>query len=233
MSAFETSETSPAKAPAIDLTNAAIVAAHPDDEILWFGSLVPRVGRIIICYGPVSTIPERAAQRRRALAAYPFNTVEFLDLPEPGLGAADEPEPHFALLLDRLAGALRGVDTVFTHSPWGEYGHLDHLRANAAVNALQGNLDFSTYITSYVARHRLLEFNEALEQGIEETLSFPIDRAVVEKIAELYKTTGCWTWARRWGWPEIEHFLRLGDNSERRATAFPFQVFDVELVRGG
>ena len=31
-------------------SNAALVVAHPDDEALWFSSVLTRVDKIVICY---------------------------------------------------------------------------------------------------------------------------------------------------------------------------------------
>src|SRR6516162_2441821 len=69
----------------MNLGDAAIVVAHPDDEVLWFSSLTAKVGRIVMCYGPNPRVAERGEQRRNVIQAYPFNTVQFFDLPEPGL----------------------------------------------------------------------------------------------------------------------------------------------------
>src|SRR4051794_38855889 len=72
----------------MDLRKAAIVVAHPDDEVLWFSSLTAKVGRIVMCYGSNPRAVERGRQRRKVVQAYPFNTVRFLDLPEPDLWRA-------------------------------------------------------------------------------------------------------------------------------------------------
>jgi len=67
----------------IDLSRSAIVAAHPDDEVLWFGSLVPKVGRIVLCFGMDAAGTARAG-RRRVVEEYPYRNVEFFDLVQPG-----------------------------------------------------------------------------------------------------------------------------------------------------
>src|SRR5580765_529365 len=53
----------------MDLRDAAVVVAHPDDEVLWFSSLVAKVGRIVTCYGPNPKVAERGEQRRRVVRA--------------------------------------------------------------------------------------------------------------------------------------------------------------------
>lgn len=215
----------------MDLSNSAIVAAHPDDELLWFGSLIAQVRRLVICYGEVSTIPERGTQRRELIASYPRDSVEFLDLSEPGLDTGQSEGLHHAALMERLRPVLDGVGTVFTHNPWGEYGHPDHKRNNAVLTGLRQEMGFDLYVTGYVARHRLMEANEALNDGIDGVISLPVSRSEIDPIFELYKSSGCWTWTPHWTWPSQEFFLQLGSRRAFSATAFPFLVFDIASVR--
>ena len=35
-----------------EIENSTLVVAHPDDEILWFGSIVNKCKKVIICFGP-------------------------------------------------------------------------------------------------------------------------------------------------------------------------------------
>jgi hypothetical protein len=90
---------------AADLAQAAIVVAHPDDQILWFSSLVTKVARIIMCYGTISASSERATNRKNAVKHYPRD-VEFLDLPIPGRAAPDMEAVHRRVLIDRLKTML-------------------------------------------------------------------------------------------------------------------------------
>jgi LmbE family N-acetylglucosaminyl deacetylase len=215
---------------AINLSAAAIVAAHPDDEILWFASLVAKVRRVILCYGEVAAIPVRAAQRRNLAATYPLDTLEFLDLVEPGDLATDAEAQHRQTLAARLSPLLAGITTVFTHNPWGEYGHPDHRRVNAVVNSLSRELNYAVYVSAYVAKHRLREFHDGLDGGIADVVTFPVSVAAIEPIFALYKLHRCWTWALQWQWPEREHFMRLSTGAQC-ATAFPFHLFDVDDLR--
>ena len=115
-----------------DLSDAAIVVAHPDDEVLWFSSVVGEVGKIVICYGPDPHDAERAARRRKAVQALPLASVIHLDLPEPGrwrgrtlespekelMRFAEEDPALQRVLAAPLRAALAGVSTVFAHNPW-------------------------------------------------------------------------------------------------------------------
>ena len=208
----------------MDLSSAAIVVAHPDDEILWFSSIVAKVGRIIMCYGAVNSKPERAQQRRNVVDNYPLPTLQFFDLPEPGnVSPAVDDEAQLALT-ERLRVGLSGVNTVFTHNPWGEYGHKDHRRVNAAVLALQGETNFAVYVSSYVDRRVFDSFEDSLNRGIAGIVSFPVDRPTIEPIFALYKSNSCWTWAANWLWPKQENFFRVGDSVSLQPTAIPVHL---------
>lgn len=213
--------------PVVDLAHAAIVVAHPDDEILWFSSLVTKVGRIVMCYGAISPTSERAANRRRLVEVYPLDTVTFLDLPIPAAVSTDADECHRRVLIDRLSTALKGVTTIFTHNPWGEYGQADHRRVYAAVNTLRRDMNFVLYVSCYVARHQLAELAIALKEGIAEIVSFAIPQLEVDRIVAFYRSNSCWTWAPNWMWPRREHFLRLckgGRTAEIRVHLFGSRV---------
>lgn len=226
----------------VDLRRAAVVVAHPDDELLWFSSLGANVGRIIMCYGAVSNVPERAEQRRKVVLDYPLDTVQFFDLPQPrffrGMSSevfrrettelADENPAFRTALTDKLRAALHGITTVFVHNPWGEYGHQDHRRVNMAVNALRREMDFTVYVSCYAERQVLSQIADALDEGIGDILSFPTNPSEIEPIFRLYQSHFCWTWTANWTWPKEEQFFRVGHGASVRAEVIPFHVF-----RGG
>jgi hypothetical protein len=47
-----------------DVAESVLVVAHPDDEALWFSSIVGRVRRVIIAYEACAELPELGARRR-------------------------------------------------------------------------------------------------------------------------------------------------------------------------
>jgi LmbE family N-acetylglucosaminyl deacetylase len=132
----------------LDLSRAGLIVAHPDDEVLWFASILDKVGRIVMCYGPSTRQEKIAQQRRRVVAEYPLNNVTFLDLPQPrrlylptdeaDALDAEFDDRHKSVLADRLIDLLAGTTAVFTHNAWGEYGHADHILVNETVNTQVG-----------------------------------------------------------------------------------------------
>lgn len=221
----------------LDLGRSAIVAAHPDDEALWFGSLLPLVERVVLCYGPSLRKTERAAQRRRVLDAYPRKAVVLLDLTQPGLHewharpdpgrTAEQEETDLQRLVDGLGPSLQGCTTVFTHNAWGEYGHPDHLRVHAAVNRLRSAIGYQVFTSSYLEVGRIDSAQPALRQHAPEVLSFPVDLSKIQPVVALYQAHGCWTWHADWTWPIDEHFLSFDRPGRPGRGSIPVQLFDM------
>jgi len=228
----------------IDFERAAIVAAHPDDEVLWFGSLVPRVGRIVLCYG-MQASGTGGTQRRRVVDEYPYRSIEFFDLIEPGsytkalwppvfgpMGLElDAPSPahesSFSEIVARLRQTLSGVTTVFTHNPWGEYGNEEHTLVYAAVNSLKREFGFELYVSSYVGVAMLDLFRQVVDEGINDIRRYRIDKLVAAMIVQLYRKHGAWTWFQDWTWPDEESFVRMGPEGRIRNRCLSFKIMDV------
>ncbi len=209
-----------------------LVVAHPDDEVLWFASLLPEVDFVVVVYEDYHPEPELGNRRRRAIGDLPYE-VTSLSLAEPGsLMRADweDPQPsQFGLALNTtsttpaiqaeyertyhaVVRGLRGVLTksrsVFTHNPWGEYGHEDHVHVFQAVDTLRKEIDFEMYGSCYYsARSTLLAGRFGVDrtgQSIRKT----IDPLAANRAAAIYKKHGCWTWADDWTRREEETFFK-------------------------
>jgi LmbE family N-acetylglucosaminyl deacetylase len=217
--------------PDLDLDDrAAIVMAHPDDEVLWASAALGRVGRVVLAYEELPFHPGISEGRRRALDRFP-RPVESLRLAETAaFGAAAWPDPvetatglavsagpgtmrgftaaayhaRFAELVARLRPALAGVRTVITHSPWGEYGHEDHVQLFRAVDALRPELGFAVWVPGYVSNRSAGLMLRNLGRLGPPTPPLPTDRDLGERLKALYRETGCWTWFDDYAWPERE-----------------------------
>ena len=63
-----------------EFEKSVIVAAHPDDEILWFSSIIDKVKEVLICYSIQDSHPNWTNGRIQALADYPLPHVSCLNL---------------------------------------------------------------------------------------------------------------------------------------------------------
>jgi LmbE family N-acetylglucosaminyl deacetylase len=212
--------------------SSVLVVAHPDDEILWFSSILAHVSKIIICYEDCADMPESGPGRRAVMQAYPLSNVTWLRKPEPctvqkvdwkqpiatdyGMALnAHPPDPAaderyraaHALLSAELGEALRGAANVYTHNPWGEYGHPDHVQVSRIVVTLAAQLGCTARFSSYIAP-RSMSFAAQFLPRMKADFRRPTDRVLAAGIKSLYQEHHCWTWDRSYEPPIDEAFLR-------------------------
>lgn len=240
--------------PAI-LSNSVIVAAHPDDELLWFGSILKDVDQVILAFSDFWGNPDLGAQRRAAIAEHPHPNILCLEIPEAGsygcanwkrprpsefglsfpifaglngikrgikrgLGALKRgsgPVPHLSatahygrnysrirmVLRDRLTADMN----VFTHTPWGEYGHEDHVQVFRAVESLRQEIGFTLWISNYCTERALPLAARYFRSAPTDSVRLETDKAYCEQVADVYRRHGCWTWADDWAWFGDESFM--------------------------
>ncbi len=204
----------------------AIVVAHPDDECLWLSSVVAAADRVVFCFGDQFEKPEKAARRRQAVATLPLPNLIDLKLPESGGGfaadlatAQETPtgieiadadiraryDANYPRLVDALRTALAGYDDVYTHNPWGEYGHAEHIQVYRAVAALQPELGYTIWFSNYVdeASWQLAGRIGAQPCWADKREVTP-DLKTAHELMRVYRRHGAWTWTRWHRWPARE-----------------------------
>ncbi|HEX4504512.1 MAG TPA: hypothetical protein VH722_02185 [Alphaproteobacteria bacterium] len=204
----------------------AVVVAHPDDEALWLSSVLGAADRVVLCFGDLFERPKMSAARRSAVAALPLPGLIDLKLPESGGGlAVDWQQPrlteagikladpaaeeryaaNFVALTKALRTALAGCTEVYTHNPWGEYGHADHIQVHRAVAALQAELGYTIWFSNYVgAASWPLAQEIARRPCWAQRRSVAPDAALARTLRDVYRRAGAWTWTRWHRWPDEE-----------------------------
>jgi len=198
-----------------------LIIAHPDDEVLWFGSILPLVTKILVCfvdYGPSSRL---SAARRELLARYPMAEIETLGLAEAcSLGQANWHNPgiseyglhlsdpvvsaryraNYLVLCKLLSTRIGYYKEVFTHNPWGEYGHEDHVQVFRVINALQEDYGFTLWVPAYVSRRSEKLAGNYRITGDNPCISYPIGpvKKRCMQLKRLYQRHQCWTWFDDW-----------------------------------
>ncbi len=241
------------------LNGATLVVGHPDDEILWFSSIIDRVDRIIICYLDVHGDSTMSEARRRVARDYPLKNVTFLGVTqarvylgadwlgwpvvtESGLAVSASErtypdfnpqryEPNYHELVARLRECLADVTTVVTHSPWGEYGHEEHVQVHRAVMSVQASRGFDVWYSNYCSdrSYRLMLLETHCGFGSDwETL--PTQPGLVKDIEALYRNAGCWTWAYKdYVYFPYETFIRHDES--RRGRSYPASTVPLNFIR--
>jgi len=222
----------------------AVAVAHPDDETLWLSSVVAAADRIVFCFSDQFQNRRKAAARQQAVAALPFTGIIELGVPESGArfladwtrprltpagievtdaAARARYEANFPKLVAGLRSALAGCREVYTHNPWGEYGHTEHIQVYRAVTALQAELGYTIWFPNYVGAASWVLAQHASRQSCwTECRKVAPDLGTARKAMDVYRQHGAWTWTRWHRWPAHETLYaqpRFEDPAARRPLA--------------
>lgn len=258
------------------LQNSLIVAAHPDDELLWFGAILPRVEQVLLVFEDYWPDTQIGPARARALENFPRDGVASLRLPEVGTyGCADWRNPklsehgiefgpeavkrdlkqramrllgksrapsrgvaaryadNFQTLVTELRPKLTGNMNVFTHNPWGEYGHEDHVQVFRALDLLRGEIGFSLWMSNYCTERSLPLALRYFDNAGHLTIELPVDKVFADRVAEVYRQSGCWTWSDSWNWFDTEIYMEAPLRPVDHPTQghlMPLNFFNIEPV---
>ncbi|MVA97252.1 hypothetical protein GN330_08330 [Nitratireductor sp. CAU 1489] len=261
------------------LKNSVVIGAHPDDELLWFSSILRDVDEVVIVYRDFWAQPGLGGARSAAIADYPRANVTCLDIAESGAyGCADWRDPvltehgiglgievgkrEATRLARKSLSALRAIDggriassstaelyarnftricaaletrlrpdmNVFTHNPWGEYGHEEHIQVFRALQLLRDKIGFKLWMSNYCTERALPLAMRYFTDAPESYVRLPTDKAFAQEVADIYKKHGCWTWADDWSWFDEECFMPA-PRAETPAAAhrhlFPLNFFTI------
>ncbi|HVJ55680.1 MAG TPA: hypothetical protein VM689_24675 [Aliidongia sp.] len=233
----------------------AIVVAHPDDETLWLSGVLSSADRVVFCFGDQFERPKSSAARRRAVAALPLTGLVDLRMPESGAGfSVDRSNPqqtpagiaitdaaararyeaNYPKLVAALRGTLDGYDEVYTHNPWGEYGHAEHIQVHRAVVALQAELGYTIWFSNYIgADSRPLALQIGRQPCWTHRRTAAPDQALARRLMRIYQRHGAWTWTRFHRWPGEETLYAQppGENSQGRHPLTGEWLLDVSRLR--
>ena len=203
-----------------------IVVAHPDDEILWLSSVMAKADPVILCFGAPYGNPQKAENRARAVAHLGLPRLVDLALPESGArlqadwanprltptgiaisnqDAQERYDANFSLLLEKLRPILSNATDVYTHNPWGEYGHTEHIQVYRAVKTLQAELHFTVWFSNYAAPQTHELARQLGQQPLwQEKQTLPTDPRIAHRLRKIYQTYKAWTWSNWHKWPVTE-----------------------------
>lgn len=256
------------------LKNSVIVAAHPDDELLWFGSILKDVDQVLVVFEEYWPDPSMGTARAEALANFPRDNVENLKFPEAatyGLGRWDNPVlsefglelSPIAVLRDmkqsvkRLAKVSRDSElgiierykanyknlyaemrerltanmNVFTHNPWGEYGHEEHVQLFRVLDRLRREIGFKLWMSNYCSERALPLAMSYFDADDHKLIQLPVNKSFADSVANVYRDAGCWTWSDDWRWFDTEIFMEAPTNPVGVADQghlFPLNFFNIE-----
>tara|TARA_A100001234_G_scaffold185838_1_gene169816 strand:- start:79 stop:870 length:792 start_codon:yes stop_codon:yes gene_type:complete len=207
-----------------------LIVAHPDDEIIFFSSILKSVDKILVCFGKSSDNDIISQGRKSLQKNYPLTNIEWLNLNETDTYQAsnwDKPIPTedglevnrnkiaYREMYDDLCKILKNkiapYDIVYTHNPWGEYGHEEHVCIFNSVQSSMKGFSKKLYVSCYAS-----DRSEKLYLIKKHLLNDEIQEAKVPKelcyeIKNLYLENNCWTWDNNYEWPNLEFFIEVGN----------------------
>ncbi|MEL6745971.1 MAG: hypothetical protein AAFO68_10990 [Pseudomonadota bacterium] len=258
------------------LENSILIAAHPDDELLWFGSILKDVNEVLLVFEDYWPDPKIGPARANALAQFPRPNVGSLKIPEAAVyGLADWGNPvldDFGLafganvvardakqsalrLLGKSAAPEEGIraayennaaameqafrsklkrgQNVFTHNPWGEYGHEDHVQVFRVLDQLRDEIGFTLWMSNYVTERSLPLALRYFGHKPDRVIQRSVDAEFAEQVADVYRQTNTWTWAHDWRWFETEHFMEAPRGikpATSQGSLMPLNFFNIDPI---
>ena len=237
------------------LEKSVLIVAHPDDEILWFSSILDKVNEVIFCYCDVMSRPEWTAGRRKSISEYPKDNICSVGLQEsevfnfdnwrkPALGrygieisekgaSYTVYKRNYYKLKRYLADKLVNYRNVITHNPWGEYGHEEHVQIYKVVKELQEKLKFNLWFSNYCSNKSFNLMVKHIPDFDSEYITLKTDEMLWEEIKDIYKKNKCWTWYEDYKFLSQESFIKditFHEQREKYGSVFPLNLIKVKVL---
>ena len=225
----------------------AILVAHPDDEVLFSSSLIKNASKIIIGFGeiPEKNMKIQSLGRKNIQNKYPFEKIIFLNIkqaskdPRKKISFDNASENKYGLIIKNnkkeykenffklcnlLPIHLKGIDRVYTHSPWGDYGHEDHIQIFKCIMHLKKFNNFKVFVFAYISRDtvNLAYSNFKFLNG-----NFEVKRndfKIYNLLKNLYIQEKCWTWSKKSKPALYEYFYEIDLNKNQNLKNINFTM---------
>jgi LmbE family N-acetylglucosaminyl deacetylase len=234
--------------PNESLKGATLIVAHPDDEVLWFSSILDAVDKIVICFTDAEHWPGLGEARKRSLAEHPYRdrivelglsqvkTHNKSSWPEPvqtEYGLLLDKNPRFdepyktraTRLLELLESHVREAKNIYTHNPWGEYGHEDHVQVSHLAKTLANKHKTAIWHSNYVSNKSSALMRRYVRGFGMPYFTMRVDTVRAREIADTYFRNGAWTWFEEYVWFASEAYVAGPlEPSSQSATGAIFPV---------
>ncbi len=235
--------------------NSIIICAHPDDEILWFGSILERVKEVIVCFLDCKSNPQWKDGRKKSIEEYPLKKIVCLGIDESetydsakwhdpmatkyGIeisrkGVSDkEYKGNYFKLKKCLGKKIKDYRDVFTHNPWGEYGNEEHVQVYRVVKELQEEMRFNLWFPNICSNRSLKLMSKYVDALSLEYVTFKANKMLGSNIKSLYEKNRCWTWYEDWKWFEEEAFVKdrnIGEGNEKYGKTVPLNFIKMKIA---
>jgi len=229
-----------------------LVVAHPDDEALFFSSIISKVDKIFFVFLNCPSRPQWSEGRRRSLNEYPLPNITCIGLdesetfhdtdwkkPKPtrfGMNTNKKSErnenyeKNYKLLKEYFSRNLKEYKNVFSHNPWGEYGHCEHVQIYRVLSDIRQEYQFNLWYSNYCS-NKSFDFMIKYISGFENKYTtFQTNNILSEKLKNIYNKNNCWTWYKDWkGFHEECYILDSNiDGDMDYGHIFPLNMIKLE-----
>jgi hypothetical protein len=231
---------------AIERRDVIVVVAHPDDEVLWLSAALPFATAILAAFVETPGDPQLTAKRALVLNDYPLDSFAYLGLRHaveyaqsdflsrapvehgvtlmrscPPEQAALYRSNYFALIKAVEPYVTEGVD-IYTHNPWGEYGHEEHIQVNHAMVAVAKRHKCSVWVwdglsTEELESKRVLlrsDWYPDVRLRDVPAMDLGVDVRQFEQLRTLYQRHGAWTYGDDYKPPNPSRFIQMVRSGE-------------------
>jgi hypothetical protein len=230
-------------------TKSILIVSHPDDEILWFSSIVDKVDEIIFCYSDIPSNQKWTIGRKQSLSEYPMKNISCLGIDEPeAFNSNNWQNPvltefgikifkripnkkykeNYSKITKVLKDKLTKYDNVFTHNPWGEYGNEEHIQIYRIVKKYQEKRSFNLWFSNYCSNRSYPLMLKYISGVNSEYITFRTNKELSNTIKNLYVKNGCWTWYDDWIWFNEESFM---NDKELRTNNREYGRFPLNMIK--
>ena len=223
-----------------DLGKFSIIVAHPDDETLFASSLVQYANEIIICFSKNELEKKISYGRDELKKKFLLDNATFLELTEStkyiasakdskisnyGLFAINKNHTESVLrflkknkgfqntsnlMSSIIKDSLKGKESVITHSPWGDYGNIEHINVFDSTFKACQSIGVALYCFGYSSQYTYRHMREYLDNSRPDSiLTLKTNKLIFKELEALYKSKNCWTWYENYILPTEETFIKL------------------------
>jgi hypothetical protein len=180
-----------------------LIVAHPDDEVLWFRSIISRRETPIIWCFHNSPL-EHGEEAEKLYETKLQKVIDFYQNTRTVMWIkttkSDKTERFgkvslqtisaLSLQLDQIILELR-PKIIYTHNPWGEYGHVDHLTVHQALQGQRAICAYPDITLPSASNNRTAEIES--KKSLHRLEENPVDQSYVETAIKLYQNNNIWT----------------------------------------
>tara|TARA_A100001388_G_C28773422_1_gene505446 strand:+ start:2322 stop:3134 length:813 start_codon:yes stop_codon:yes gene_type:complete len=211
--------------------NGILVVAHPDDECLFYSSIINKISTIIFCFSKIPGEKYISIGREKALKEFPLKNknlvnleiaqaktnnlpTNWLDIEDNSYGIKGGLEDssyssNYFILKSKLNELLTSNTTVITHNPWGEYGNAEHIQIFKIIYNIAKEKNIKMFVDGYYSN--LTRFYTKRKQHllIPKVYSLKTNKRIYSLLRDHYLNNKCWTWFNNYDVPLYESFYKV------------------------